>query len=508
MRKEEIIHLVESHISKIFSLENIHIYLVGSVAINIKLNRNFENYFNGISDIDCVVILKNDNCSSLKKIIPIVQYELFNNNQIHLLNYSIKYGRGRNSINIKIIKNHDLWRFTKVERLVYRSVRSSSLTNFKKSTVFYGEVGEYPYEYNERKISDDCYLIDYDFFSYKNGEYILNDIHSMLLFSLYISKFSYEPLKVCFFKNNVLKIIESNSRDEPYQLFRYFEHLFSNAELMECISKYDFYIVNNINALGFNQVISVLKNARSSTPVFLVTNNDKEFLFYSKFISFYFLDEIIYGKEWMYILENSKKCIDCSVEENMSSVLTNILISEILNSSSVLSGDVEQELLNRNAELFCSDKDIIIKGMKLTDIYVALLRLSDQNICNIFEFIFGFLCVIDGLETKSKIVIKIIEFIYGPLEKKEACLIKNKYQLVTNINYRINNELKIYPYNKSEDLFTALWNTQEFTSKNKLRELFKYNAVKNILNYPYKGNEKSYIKEIIIIGKRRFFKFE
>lgn len=508
MIKEEIIHLVESNISKIFSLENIHIYLVGSVAINIKLNKHLSNYFNGVSDIDCVVILKNDNYNSLKKIIPTVQYELFKTNKIHLVNHSIKYGQGRNSINIKIIKNYDLWRFTKVERLFYRSVRSSSLTKFKKSTVFHGEYKDYQYVYNEKKFDDNCYIIDYDFYPYKNGEFILNDIHSMLLFSLYISNSSYEPLKICFFKNKVLKIIRKKFKDESYHLFRYFNPLFSNTELIECISTYDFYVVNDINTLGFNHIISVLKNNRSSIPVFLVTDNNEGFLFYSKIIPFYFLNEIIYGKEWMYILTKSKHRIDCSTNKNMSSILTNILISDILNSNNVLIGDVERELSNRNIAFFQSDKDIMIKKMKLTDIYVCLLKFSDKNICNIFKFIFDSLCTIDNLETKSEIIIRILEFMYGPLEQKEVALIKNKYRLVTNRDYRIKNELKTYPYKKSDDLFTALWNTREFISKNKIRELFKYNAVKNVLNHPYKGCETNYRQEIIIIGKRRFFKFE
>ena len=59
--KHDIIEFIRTKISREFNLEDeldgISIHIVGSLAIKIRLGRSLENYFNGESDIDCIVVV-------------------------------------------------------------------------------------------------------------------------------------------------------------------------------------------------------------------------------------------------------------------------------------------------------------------------------------------------------------------------------------------------------------------------------------------------------------------
>ena len=112
MKNNDIIEFIRTKISREFNLEDeldgISIHIVGSLAIKIRLGRSLENYFNGESDIDCiVVVLENGIITQNSKIFERKVLDTFLNNQVDVINYSIVYGKKRNSINIKFIKKEN-----------------------------------------------------------------------------------------------------------------------------------------------------------------------------------------------------------------------------------------------------------------------------------------------------------------------------------------------------------------------------------------------------------------
>ena len=104
MKNNDIIEFIRTKISREFNLEDeldgISIHIVGSLAIKIRLGRSLENYFNGESDIDCiVVVLENGIITQNSKIFERKVLDTFLNNQVDVINYSIVYGKKRNRKN-------------------------------------------------------------------------------------------------------------------------------------------------------------------------------------------------------------------------------------------------------------------------------------------------------------------------------------------------------------------------------------------------------------------------
>ncbi|HFU3977110.1 TPA: hypothetical protein ACGO2J_002190, partial [Streptococcus suis] len=61
MKSDEIIEFVKDSVECEFNCNNdLEILIVGSLAIKIKLNSSLESYFNGESDIDCLVLFSDD----------------------------------------------------------------------------------------------------------------------------------------------------------------------------------------------------------------------------------------------------------------------------------------------------------------------------------------------------------------------------------------------------------------------------------------------------------------
>ena len=147
MKNNDIIEFIRTKISREFNLEDeldgISIHIVGSLAIKIRLERSLENYFNGESDIDCiVVVLENGIITQNSKIFERKVLDTFLNNQVDVINYSIVYGKKRNSINIKFIKKENLYKLTDIREVNFKSMRKDSLVRHKPVTKFYGEESE------------------------------------------------------------------------------------------------------------------------------------------------------------------------------------------------------------------------------------------------------------------------------------------------------------------------------------------------------------------------------
>ena len=168
MKNNDIIQFIKTKISREFNLEGklegISIHIVGSLAIRIRLGQSLENYFNGESDIDCiVVILENGVITQNSEMFERKVQDTFLNNQVDVINYSIVYGKKRNSINIKFIKKENLYKLTDIREVNFKSLRKDSLVRHKPVTKFYGEENEIEFEYLE-KHSGELYLIEYHFF--------------------------------------------------------------------------------------------------------------------------------------------------------------------------------------------------------------------------------------------------------------------------------------------------------------------------------------------------------
>ena len=137
MKNNDIIEFIRTKISREFNLEDeldgISIHIVGSLAIKIRLERSLENYFNGESDIDCiVVVLENGIITQNSKIFERKVLDTFLNNQVDVINYSIVYGKKRNSINIKFIKKENLYKLTDIREVNFKSMRKDSLVRHRR----------------------------------------------------------------------------------------------------------------------------------------------------------------------------------------------------------------------------------------------------------------------------------------------------------------------------------------------------------------------------------------
>ncbi|WP_244810354.1 hypothetical protein [Streptococcus thermophilus] len=85
-----------------------------------------------------------------------------------VINYSIVYGKKRNSINIKFIKKENLYKLTDIREVNFKSMRKDSLVRHKPVTKFYGEESEieFEFEYLEKQAGE-LYMIEYHFLHFQ-----------------------------------------------------------------------------------------------------------------------------------------------------------------------------------------------------------------------------------------------------------------------------------------------------------------------------------------------------
>lgn len=170
--------------NKLFSKEDA-LLITGSlgialIAFHCMYDFNFDKYNNGQSDVDVFIILKHGN--NLPKQISMAERELFLNRTIHMINYSFRYGVGRNCINIKYILKNDFINRLLTDTITYQSWRKIPLTKFKKNEMFYCSDGsKYTMPYHEYKCNDsEGYILLFFLHSCKDNKYIFSNIHSMI----------------------------------------------------------------------------------------------------------------------------------------------------------------------------------------------------------------------------------------------------------------------------------------------------------------------------------------
>lgn len=148
-----------------------------------------EDFFNGKSDVDVVVVIKkiNKNINALTSVFDKSVLKAFEKWYFDILNLNYRYGEWRNVYNIKFMSISLFHKIINFEKLDFKSFRQKNLGQFKPNTLFYGNSLIHPYiihRYKEKKHKDVWYELLYKCSPSKNWVYYLTDLLSMLVFSI------------------------------------------------------------------------------------------------------------------------------------------------------------------------------------------------------------------------------------------------------------------------------------------------------------------------------------
>ena len=225
------------------------IVLTGSASLECaRASPDYRRYFNGESDIDVLVIIYKD-ISFMNTIFSKHILNLFNNNNINVLNYSYQYGNIRNAINIKYIKENTFIEWTSLTEVHFKSYRKYSLSAKKPYMKCYGFSDSVIIPYQEEP-NTNYYILHYDI-ELKEKYYLL-DIHTMILFGTIIS--NRKPLKYVKNFNLFFKSLLNYSDEKIFNLFKYYledKKSINYSELKMFIKMF--------TEMGIEEILEILK---------------------------------------------------------------------------------------------------------------------------------------------------------------------------------------------------------------------------------------------------------
>ena len=163
--------------------EDSSIILTGSASLECARDSpNYEQFFNGKSDIDVLIVVYQD-ISFYENLFSENIIKSFKDDIINVLNYGYQYGNERNAINIKYIKKKTFFEWISLNEVHFKSYRKYSLSQKKPFMKCYGYNDFIIIPYQEEVVSD-YFILHYDVDL--KEEYYLIDIHSMILFGTLI----------------------------------------------------------------------------------------------------------------------------------------------------------------------------------------------------------------------------------------------------------------------------------------------------------------------------------
>ena len=534
MKNNDIIEFIRTKISREFNLEDeldgISIHIVGSLAIKIRLGRSLENYFNGESDIDCiVVVLENGIITQNSKIFERKVLDTFLNNQVDVINYSIVYGKKRNSINIKFIKKENLYKLTDIREVNFKSMRKDSLVRHKPVTKFYGEESEIEFEYLEKQAGE-LYMIEYHFFTFSNNIFFLCDIHSMLLFSLNISNKNYKDLPEIFFlKMELYSILKKKDDLYYFSMFKNFHHIVkSPKELSKLVPKLSIFLIDKDESIDLLTYFEIRKLTRDASLDPIIINcgvREPHDFIRTDFLNFkiYTALEILENFSWIKTIQDPKIYLEANENDNLYSVielfslfeefsnkLNNIFASKKICSDKNMSRfeDYYDKKLFFQMDSKVSSNLNFLGGLE--DCFYKLVKLNDTELIKMSdEFFSEKTKKIENIIQKYNIIVKLVSFLCNEDASNTSKSLKNFFEELTNTKAKmLKNIKKIPPSSDTASLIDVLFLSGDFKSKNELHRLFKQNSVKSLSGEILKQGCIDFKGEVIKIGKRRYYKIE
>lgn len=534
MKNNDIIQFIKTKISREFNLEGklegISIHIVGSLAIRIRLGQSLENYFNGESDIDCiVVILENGIITQNSEMFERKVQDTFLNNQVDVINYSIVYGKKRNSINIKFIKKENLYKLTDIREVNFKSLRKDSLVRHKPVTKFYGEENEIEFEYLEKQAGE-LYLIEYHFFTFTNNIFFLCDIHSMLLFSLNISNTNYKDLpEILFFKMELYSILKKKDDLYYFSMFKNFHHIVkSPEELSKLIPKLSIFLIDQKESMDLLTYFEIRKLTRESIlePIIIICGaRESHDYIKTDFLNFkiYAALEILENFSWIKTIQDSKIYLEANENDNLYSVielfslfekfsnkLNNIFASKKICSDKNMSRfeDYYDKKLFFPMDNKLSSSLIFLGGLE--DCFYKLVKLKDTELVKMSdEFFSEKTTKIENIIQKYNIIVKLVSFLCNEDTSNTSKSLKNFFEELTNTKAKMSKNMKIITASSdTTSLIDVLFLSGDFKSKNELHRLFIQNSVKSLSGEILKQGCIDFKGEVIKIGKRRYYKIE
>ena len=226
------------------------VILTGSASVECARDSpNYKRFFSGQSDIDVLIVVYKD-ISFLRDIFSKNIMKSFIDDEINVLNHSYHYGKERNAINIKYIKQETFKEWTSLRRIHFKSYRKNSLSAKKPFMKCYGFDDAIVVPYQEAQILD--YFVLYYDIEFKEKYYLL-DIHSMLLFGTIIcgSQLMKQIVEFnCFFRS-----LLNESDEKFFNLFKYFLEDKKSIDKIELRN-----LVKRFTEIDIDKILKVLKD--------------------------------------------------------------------------------------------------------------------------------------------------------------------------------------------------------------------------------------------------------
>lgn len=474
--------------------ENDLILLTGSIFFKHD-NDTFNDFFNGKKDVD-ILLIRTDEDFDVSLEPFLCEYN------IDIVTKTIKYGAGRNSINVKILKKSSLINILNFNQISFTSYRKNSLKKFKPTTSFFGNTTknreEISFDYNEIATSNGCF-IKYHFNPFKSYVYYLSDLHSMFLFCEILNQDQKMLSIIKKFQKDLLLIIMTSPIERINSLFKYFvdKHSITPMEIL-------------LKLLRDYSSINILINTAEFTIdfyfYFRIIKTNLDYLQKSfglliddlNYINIDFLKQQFNSVSSVYTHINDTVWLD---------TLRTTTVTEVkggLNIADLLSHAVQNSIVKDKKEITytITDFDILFeKNIKTSfffnysihantcdlDLIKFFLKAKDSDIDFLQNQFLGKTRKIASIEDKYKIVWELLKFLIGESFDQNSKLKE----------FHINNlkEYIVISTVKGVELINLLsHNSRLNLSKKKLRAMFHDNAVKI---YP----ELEIVNESFVINK-------